>query len=164
MDWITIRMKVQEFIKKYWYVALVLAAGLVLMAIPSDDAEESEPVFTEQKETEPDLQQELEAILGQIQGAGRVQVLLTEAYGKRTLYQADEDISADGDTSIQTVVITDAERNQTGLVYRVDPPVYLGAVVVCQGGDSAAVRLAIVEAVSNATGLGADKITVLKMK
>ena len=43
-------------------------------------------------------------------------------------------------------------------------PTYLGAVIVCQGGDSPTVKLAIVEAVSNATGLSADKITVLKMK
>jgi len=41
---------------------------------------------------------------------------------------------------------------------------YRGAVVVCQGGDNASVRLAVVEAVSNATGLTSDRITVLKMK
>ena len=40
----------------------------------------------------------------------------------------------------------------------------MGAIVVCQGGDNATVRLAIIEAVSNVTGLGADKISVLKMK
>jgi hypothetical protein len=42
--------------------------------------------------------------------------------------------------------------------------VYQGAVVLCQGAADAAVRLAVVEAVSKATGLGADKICVLKMK
>jgi stage III sporulation protein AG len=43
-------------------------------------------------------------------------------------------------------------------------PQYLGAIVVCQGADRSDVRLAIVEAVSALTGLGADKISVLKMK
>jgi stage III sporulation protein AG len=65
---------------------------------------------------------------------------------------------------METVIITDAQRAQQGLVKQVNPPVYLGAVVVCQGADRASVRLAIVEAVANATGLGADKISVLKMK
>ena len=43
-------------------------------------------------------------------------------------------------------------------------PVYQGAVVVCEGAERAAVRLAIVEAVSSLTGLGSDKISVIKMK
>jgi len=40
----------------------------------------------------------------------------------------------------------------------------VGAVVVCQGADLAQVRLAVTNAVSSYTGLGCDKITVLKMK
>ena len=40
----------------------------------------------------------------------------------------------------------------------------VGAIIVCQGGDSPTVRLNIVEAVSNVTGIGSDRITVLKMK
>lgn len=39
-----------------------------------------------------------------------------------------------------------------------------GAVVVCAGADSARVRLAVTNAVSAYTGLGSDKITVMKLK
>ncbi len=39
-----------------------------------------------------------------------------------------------------------------------------GAVVVCQGADSAAVRLIVTNAVTAYTGLGSDKIWVMKMK
>lgn len=39
-----------------------------------------------------------------------------------------------------------------------------GAVVVCAGAESARVRLAVINAVSAYTGLGSDKITVMKMK
>lgn len=39
-----------------------------------------------------------------------------------------------------------------------------GAAIVCEGADDAKVRLAIVEAVKAYTGLGSDKITVLKME
>lgn len=38
-----------------------------------------------------------------------------------------------------------------------------GAVVICEGGGSAGVRLEITKAVSVYTGLGSDKITVLRM-
>ena len=53
---------------------------------------------------------------------------------------------------------------ESGLIRQINPPAYLGAIVVCQGADNNTVRLAIVEAVSRATGLGADKISVLKMR
>lgn len=39
-----------------------------------------------------------------------------------------------------------------------------GAVIVCDGAESAAVRLKVVNAVSAYTGLGSDRIIVLKMK
>ena len=93
--------------------------------------------------------------------------MLTEALGEEIIYQTNDDIS-NGDTSSSsrgdTVTITDSERNENGLVRQQNPPKYMGAIVVCQGGDNATVRLAIIEAVSNVTGLGADKISVLKMK
>ena len=41
---------------------------------------------------------------------------------------------------------------------------FAGAIVVCQGADNAEVRLRIVEAVSAYTGLGSNRIMVLKMK
>ena len=63
-----------------------------------------------------------------------------------------------------TVIITGSDRSQQGLICQQIPPQYLGAVIVCQGADKAAVRLALVEAVSDATGLSTDAITVLKMK
>ena len=39
-----------------------------------------------------------------------------------------------------------------------------GAVVVCQGADQPAVRLDVTNAVAAYTGLGSDKISVIKMK
>ena len=83
--------------------------------------------------------------------------MLTEASGEEIIYQTDGERA-------DTVLVTDESRREQGLVRTRQPPVYRGAIVVCTGADSAAVRLAIVEAVANVTGLGADKITVLKME
>ena len=85
--------------------------------------------------------------------------MLTMAQGQETCYQTDqrgEDHS--------TVTVTDSDRKEQGLIRQVNPPVYLGAIVVCQGGDDPTVRLAIVESVAKVTGLGADRISVMKMK
>ena len=94
---------------------------------------------------------------------GKVEVMLTECQGAETLYQTDIQQSPDSIRE-DTVLTSDAQRQDHGLVRQVNPPVYLGAVVVCQGGDSPKVRLAVVKAVMSVTGLSSDKITVLKMK
>ena len=166
MDWLAVKEKAGYFLRKYRYVLLILLVGIVLMCLPGGEEPEQERVSPEQTDgmsAPPDPEERLRQILSQIEGAGKVEVLLTPLAGEETVYQTDEDLSANGDR-METVIITDAQRAQQGLVKQVNPPVYLGAVVVCQGADRASVRLAIVEAVANATGLGADKISVLKMK
>lgn len=145
MEWL-------KCLEKYKYALLILAVGVILMLLPQG-GETTEA--TQPQPSEPTLEQRLEAILSRIDGAGEVDVLLTEASGSETLYQSDEG---------KTVIVTDSQRTEEGLVRRRDPPRYQGAVIVCRGADDPAVRLAIVEAVRSVTALGADKIAVIKMK
>lgn len=167
MDWIALREKAADLLKKYRYALLVLLLGLALMLLPGkreDGGTEHTEVSTVLEQT--DISEQLARILSRIQGAGEVEVMLTVAAGEQTVYQTDEDITGgvDGSSRSDTVIITDAERTQSGLISQVNPPKYQGAIIVCQGAESPAVRLAIVEAVSRVTGLGADRISVLKMK
>lgn len=166
MDWVSIKSGAMAYIKKYRYVLLVLLAGIFLMALPEGKKDEAAPPAAESV-TQPGLQESLAEILSQIAGAGKVEVLLTQSAGEQAVYQTDEDIAAGENTSDirrQTVLVTDSSREEAGLIKQINPPVYRGAIVLCQGADSAAIRLSIVEAVANATGLTTDKITVLKMK
>ena len=146
--------RLKAILMKYRYVLLAALAGLALMVIPGGP-EETEPVPA--VSVEESLESRLEAILSRIDGAGEVRLLLTEDRGGEVFYQTD------GENG-KTVLISGADRSESGLVRTTQPPSYRGAVVVCRGADSAAVRLAVVEAVANATGLGTDRITVLKMK
>ena len=159
--------KLTDLLKKYRWPLVVLLVGIVLMAIPlgaSEKQTQLEPTVTKQ---ESDPQLELEQILAQIRGVGKVQVLLTVKTGETTKYQTDDDIvTSDTGSTVrkETVIITGSDRSEQALIVQILPPAYLGAVIVCQGADDVQVRLAVVEAVSKATGLGADKISVLKMK
>lgn len=159
--------KTPEWLKKYRYPILVLAIGLVLMTIPGKTEKNDEsPADVTQAES-VSLCQQLTVVLGRIQGVGKVEVLLTVKVGETTVYQTDEDIATTESGSTirkETVIISGTDRVQQPLVSQIICPEYLGAVIVCQGADSVQVRLAVVDAVSKATGLGADKITVLKMK
>lgn len=71
MDWVTLRSRGKELVRKYRYVLLVVLAGLFLMALPDGKNTKAAPEPAA-AETEPrqDLQTGLEEILSQIQGAG----------------------------------------------------------------------------------------------
>ena len=166
MDRKELNQKLFRWIGKYRYVLVILAIGLILMSLPQKKTDQTSQSDPPGRETIT-MEERLEEILSRIRGAGRVEVLLTERSGESILYQADEDLSSNADSMSQrtdTVIISGTDRSEQGLIRQVNPPVYLGAVIVCQGGDNPTVQLAIVEAVSDATGLGADRITVLKMK
>ena len=160
--------KISELLKKYRYAILVLAIGLILMSIPAGSkktiSNEKTPVAIE---TEPSVNEQLESVLSQIDGAGRVEVMLTIQCGEEKIYQTNQDITVSGDSNssrIDTVIVTDANRNQTGVIKQVNPASYKGAIIVCQGAESPSVRLAIIDAVSKITSLRTDQVCVLKMK
>lgn len=149
-----------RFIKKYRYLFWVVLLGVFLMLLPEKRQALPEP--NQIPETAPlELEQELAQILSRIHGVGRAEVLLTERTGRNVIYQTD---TAQNQSNLDTVIIRDGDRVESGLVKQILPPVYRGAVVVCQGADSASVRLSVVEAVKSVTGLTSDCITVLKMK
>ncbi len=160
--------KIRSVITKYKYTILILIIGIALIKLPIhlEKNTDTQP-NTIAEPTEPSINQQLGEILSQIHGAGKVQVMLTVASGAETFYQTDNRTALSeqsSSTQSDTVIITDAERNQVGLIKQINPPVYQGALIVCQGADSASVRLAIVEAVAKVTGLSTDRICVMKMK
>lgn len=152
-----------SLIKKYRYAALILLVGLLLMWIPGRKEDGTSLVTVTDEAAETDITAELTDILTQIEGVGTVKVMLTIEAWEYTIYQSDE--NRNGETiRTETVIITDSDRNEHPLISQIKPVTYRGAIIVCQGADSPATKLAIVEAVSRVTGLGADCISVLKMK
>ena len=138
MDLASVKVKIFAFIKKYRYVALVLVIGLFLMTLPTAKPKNQDVKEIEQTQEIPDVtcNERLAEILSKVEGAGNVQILLTVAAGEEIVYQTNDDIITSNEantTKIDTVIVTDAERNQNGLVRQVNPPRYLGAVIVCEG-------------------------------
>ena len=164
MELTKIKLNIEKLFQKYKFVLLVIAAGILLMLWPASKGNTTATQtsnFT--ADTTIDIASRLETLLSHGKGAGRVEVLLTESTGEKTVFQTNIDINGDS-TREDTVIITDSNREESGLIVRKDPPMYQGAIIVCDGADDAFVCLQIVEAVSRATGLGADRISVLKMK
>ena len=166
MDWVTLSTGCMEYIRRYRYLLLVIIAGILLLRIPTDaPVERSSP--QQEISSISSLEVSLSRTLSQMEGAGRVEVLLTEAMGEELLFQEDK-TQASGehsrDSRTDTVLISGSDRTESGLIRQRNPPVYRGALILCQGADRPGIRLAIVEAVADLTGLTTDKITVLTMK
>lgn len=166
MDWVTLRKNLSAAFSKYKYVLLIVVLGIVFMTMPSTQDTEAVPAPQSATEAANSVTEELCAILSQIQGVGKVKVMITEQTGAQTIYQVDEDRTETSDSSSvrRETVILSGSGAESGLVQTVTPPTYLGAIIVCQGGDSPAVRLAVANAVAAVTGISTDRISVLKMK
>lgn len=167
MGTVSFMEKLTSLISKYRIPILVLLFGIVLMLLPDLKGDRQSTVDLVQHQEIVSVENGLEDILTKIDGAGSVCVYISYSSGEETIYQSDlEALSSDtSDTErITTVTVTNEDRSETGLVRQVNPPTVQGVIVACQGADRASVRLAIVDAVSKATGLGSDCIAVLKMK
>lgn len=145
-------------------LAAAVGVGILLLLLPKAETTKTEP-----KQEEFSLEAEekrIAAVLSRIEGAGNVSVLLT----------------LDTDTSLEPAFNTERDRQEgtdgtqrsedrsevvlqdkEALILRRTYPRYRGALVVVQG-NSSALRLQITQAVSALTGLGSDKITVIKGK
>ena len=116
------------------------------------------------------LRSEMEEILSAIDGVGSLRLMLTlENNGEKKL-AGDSSLRYSGPTAApddyerqsETVVLSQTGSDQEVVVIQEVTPKFRGALVVCDGGDVASVRLAVIEAVSALTGLGTDKISVVK--
>lgn len=159
--------KLKIMLNKYKFSLIILCIGLILLLLPGRKISEEKAIEDAPRKTNILEQNELSDILQAIDGAGQVKVMLSVASGEKTIYQTNNDTSTSGDggsEKIDTVILTDSQRNEMGLINQINPPVYLGAIVVCQGANNPSVKLAITQAVAKITGLRTDNICVLKMK
>lgn len=160
---------VRKIWDKYKYAALVALIGAGLLLWPALESRDAPTLRQENRSGEEDIQREMEEILAAMDGVGQVKVMLTvDSDGERQLAQ-DTQLSYSGDTAApedysrksETVRLDGSSGDETVVVRRTYPT-YRGALVVCQGGGSAEVRLAVTEAVSALTGLPTDRVTVAK--
>lgn len=147
------------------YPVLVLAIGVFLLLLPG---KKEEPVTAAPEPSDFSLREftaAAEQLLSKIDGVGKLTLQLSlETDGSRSyLYDLRESRDEGGEDLQRQTVLVDQDGNQEPITLERVYPRFRGAVVVCQGADSSRVTLAIKEALSSLTGLGMDKITVLKM-
>ena len=159
------KVRWSELWKKYKCVLLVVLVGIILMLLPvssqTKETEENKSQIPQESFDLAAMEQRMEEVLGKIDGVGKLRLMLTLQSGTRLTLA--EDTQRDQDrTQRETVTLNRGSGNQEIVITNRFYPVYQGAVVVCQGADSSAVRLAITETVQALTGLPSDRIRVAK--
>ena len=139
--------------------------GIALLALsslfPKEKTVQADRSLPEQSSYAEELEQRLESLISQVDGAGKTSVLVTAAGGEETVYAADETQEADGSRQLQHVLL--GGGGAQGLVETVRTPQILGVAVVCEGGGSIIVQKRIIDIVQALTDVGASHITVTKM-
>lgn len=159
------KVRWSELWKKYKFVLLVVLVGIILMLLPvssqTKETEENKSQIPQESFDLAAMEQRMEEVLGKIDGVGKLRLMLTLQSGTRLTLA--EDTQRDQDrTQRETVTLNRGSGNQEIVITNRFYPIYQGAVVVCQGADSSAVRLAITETVQALTGLPSDRIRVAK--
>lgn len=189
MDW---KRKMNDVMKQVGYVKLILlavcAVFLIVVSLPDTKDTEmelgsrGENLETNASMDENDIyvdkmEKRLAEILELIDGAGKVEVMITLSSSSETVINKDEsnEISyekEDGESQRENqnsswkeeTVMVDEDGNQKPYVVKTMEPIVEGVIVVMEGGDNPVVNSAITEAVQALFHVEAHKIKVLKME
>ena len=163
--------QVRKLLDQYKYVLIAIAAGVILLLWPSGESREEPssvggPAAAGETFDLAELEEKLAKTLSQIEGAGKVTVTLTLKSGMEQVLASDRSTSvSERGSSVEeeTVRISSGSgQGQSVVLLTQRWPTFQGALVVCEGGDDAAIRLLMTQAVSSLTGIGSDRITVCK--
>jgi len=164
-------------------IIIIVGVLLAVLSIPtSSDEKDEQPVVLEadedsnrQKDYEAELEQRLEEILSQMDGVGRVKVMITLEASAKDVVEKDWSTSqsnSSNDMEIQinssyekavTTVYADASAGNMPYVVQEIYPEVEGVLVVAEGGDDSLVNLAITDAIQALFGIEVHKIKIVKM-
>ena len=141
--------------------AALLIGGLLLLGLPGgkERPRPAPPAETQQlTDYEQALEARLTALLSQVEGAGRVQVMVTLASSPLHVYATDVRESMGGTEQSHILLEEGGALTET-----VETPEIGGAAILCEGGDDARVTAQIYEIVSSLLGLSTGRISVAKL-
>lgn len=127
-------------IKGLPYLLLALAAGLILLLLPSGKSDVSAGSGTPGSEDyRRALEEEVRVLLCELDGVKDCTVVLTLSYGYEYTYATDQRVKEqpDGKETEKTIVLATDNGKETPLPLREKQPVVCGAAVVCPGADDA---------------------------
>ena len=122
-----------------------------------------QPVMTEAEYTAA-LEQRLQQMISQVEGAGETVVMITLDCSRESVYALNEkQSSGEGGVYEASHVLLDGASGEQPLVEMTWEPEIRGVAVVCQGGANVTVAARITELVSVVLGVPSHRISIAKM-
>lgn len=162
------KQRLEEWLRKdrraAWLLLAAGVAGMLLIALGNRTASPRTDGENQRSRTEPEIYREsletrLQALLEEIEGAGKCCVMVTLESGEETIYAMD---TQQGGQTSQQHVLVDGPQGKYALAEMVYSPAVQGVAVVCRGADDVRVRAQITEAVRVLTGVTANRISIAK--
>lgn len=173
--------------KEQWLILLLVGILLVVIAIPvPKDGEEGQEVTQDEAQEETSLsgssddeayvrrlERRLEDALVQVQGVGKVSVMITLSASSEKIVEKDREISSETtgenesgssqrSSSFESSVYTGNGSNETPYITKELSPAIEGVLVIADGGDDAVVIENITEAVQALFPVDTHRIKVMK--
>ncbi|MBR0349061.1 MAG: hypothetical protein IIX16_05410 [Clostridia bacterium] len=155
--------------KKRLFIIVAGIVGVLLLVVSEFIPESEEDVeITENDDEmsftsyEKDIEERLKNLIESIDGAGKVQVMVTIESGDEKVYATESKKTENNEE--KSYVLVDIEGSDSGLLLKIAQPEIRGVAIVCQGADSPTVRNAVVGAVTSVLGISSNRVNVSKMK
>lgn len=171
--------------KETMIVLILIGAVLAVMAIPTEKEEKEDVITTPvRQETEKEynreayeeeLEERLEDILSQMEGVGKVQVMITLQSSTREVVEKDysiqqsrdedniADVNQSNTSKEENTVYSETDEGSIPYVVQEIYPKVEGVLVVAEGGDNSYVNIAIIEAIQALFDVDIHKIKIVKM-
>ena len=158
--------------KKWTVLIFILGLGLILLPTENQSAENKRTTETDSHyEYKEELEKDLENILSQVKGVGRVEVLITLGDSGNTYFATDETESfskrgEEENKSRQTqhVLKSNGSNIDEPLITGKKTPGISGVLVCAEGAADSVVKNNIKCAVEALLGVGSHRIEVLERK
>ncbi len=126
-----------KHIKGLPYIALALAAGIVLLLLPSGDSQTQTVSASLGDSYRTALEQEVAELLCEMEGVESCRVVLTLAYGYEYTYATDQRVAEHegGKETEKTVVLASQSGGEEPILLREKLPTVSGVAVVCPDAD-----------------------------
>ena len=168
-----ISKKYARFFEKYKYILAIIAVGIVLLGLPEGGKDSQKATDKTEEAIVKEFENKVENALSRCNGVGRCEVILSIESGSEKIYEKEARKSAreresgvvlEQDSDVKPSILSEGSGRESALVIKEVYPGFRGAVVICDGAEKTEVKRAVTESLMALTGLGADKISIIKMK
>lgn len=153
--------------KKSKYLACIIIAAVIFVIYFSTFAPVPDEVKTEDIEDVQDLEKRLEKALSNMEGVGKVSVVINYESSKELVPAVSTDVkstsSQDGEKSVNEANESAevVSVNGSALILRENQPDVRGVIVVAEGAEDIGIRMNLLYAVTTLLDITSDKVEIL---